>query len=111
MCLGTVTAIIPGMNATEFKASMSAVQPPAELHLALKALWWDAKGDWGKAHECVQALEGTHDDKDGAAVHAYLHRKEGDATNAAYWYRRASKPVYTDSLEAEWEALVSAFAR
>jgi hypothetical protein len=26
-------------------------------------------------------------------VHAYLHRKEGDQDNAAYWYGRARKPV------------------
>ena len=26
-------------------------------------------------------------------MHAYLHRKEGDQGNAAYWYGRAGKPV------------------
>ena len=58
--------------------------PPASLHLALKALWWDAKGDWNKAHECAQGDEG---DPSCDWVHAYLHRKEGDASNAGYWYR------------------------
>jgi hypothetical protein len=38
-------------------------------------------------------------------VHAYLHRKEGDAANAGYWYRRAGKPAATVSLAAEWEAI------
>jgi hypothetical protein len=41
-------------------------------------------------------------------VHAYLHRKEGDPGNAAYWYRRARKPVATDSLDAEWSRIVTA---
>ncbi len=41
---------------------------------ALLALWWDGKGDWEKAHEIAQDVAGV----DGAWVHAYLHRKEGD---------------------------------
>ena len=44
-------------------------------------------------------------------MHAYLHRKEGDAGNAAYWYRRAGRPVATDGLDAEWERLVREFLR
>jgi hypothetical protein len=48
-----------------------------------------------------------HEDTAEAAwVHAYLHRVEGDLGNAGYWYRRASKPVATDSLDAEWERMV-----
>lgn len=42
---------------------------------ALLALWWDGQGDWQKAHEIAQDVSGA----DGAWVHAYLHRKEGDA--------------------------------
>lgn len=55
------------------------------LNGALLALWWDARGDWAKAHEVAQDVESA----DGAWVHAYLHRKEGDMGNAAYWYRTA----------------------
>ena len=72
----------------------------------LQALWHDGHGDWNAAHEVAQDVP----DPDGALVHAYLHRKEGDAGNAAYWYRRASQPVCRESLErAEWEAIVTAF--
>jgi hypothetical protein len=39
-------------------------------------------------------------------VHAYLHRKEGAASNADYWYRRAGRAFHRPTLEAEWEALV-----
>ena len=67
----------------------------------LHALWHDARGDWNKAHEIAQDV----DDEAGAWVHAYLHRKENDLGNAAYWYRRARKPVATDSLAAEWERI------
>jgi hypothetical protein len=41
-------------------------------------------------------------------VHAYLHRKEGDAANAAYWYRRAAKPVAKGALAEEWRSIVAA---
>jgi hypothetical protein len=41
-------------------------------------------------------------------VHAYLHRKEGDASNAGYWYRRAGRPVANIALPDEWRAIVEA---
>jgi hypothetical protein len=69
---------------------------------ALLALWWDAKEDWEKAHGVAQDVAGPN----GAWVHAYLHRKEGDVGNAAYWYRRAGKPVATGDLRVEWEEMV-----
>jgi hypothetical protein len=54
------------------------------------------------------SLPQEQDDAAGAWVHAYLHRKEGDAANAGYWYRRAGKPVATGPLEAEWQAIAEA---
>lgn len=90
------------MTLDDFRNSLTATEPPAGLTRALAALWWDAKGDWRRAHESAQQDEG----KDGSWVHAYLHRKEGDQGNAAYWYGRAGKPVCRDSLEAEWLSIV-----
>ena len=71
---------------------------------ALLALWWDGRGDWEKAHTIAQEVDGP----EGAWVHAYLHRKEGDVSNAGYWYRRAGQPVAKGDLRAEWEAMVGA---
>ena len=92
------------MNLTEFQLSQKQITPPSGLSLALQALWFDAKGDWNQAHELAQ--------KDGGAsgdwVHAYLHRKEGDTSNARYWYVRAGKPVSSESLEEEWSAISEA---
>jgi len=85
-----------------FKASLSEAAPPAGLTSALAALWHDARGDWNAAHELAQADEGG----DGDWVHAYLHRKEGDSGNAAYWYRRARRPVSRSSLPQEWDEIV-----
>jgi hypothetical protein len=92
------------MDLAAFKASLAADAPPPGAGLALQALWWDAKGEWDKAHECAQAQE----DAPGNWVHAYLHRKEGDQDNAGYWYRRAGQPVDSRPLAAEWEAIVRA---
>jgi hypothetical protein len=92
------------MDLASFKQSVSSTTPPAALGSAVQALWWDAKGDWGKAHECAQA----QNDQAGAWVHAYLHRKEGDNSNAGYWYRRAGKSPATVSLDAEWASIAEA---
>ena len=65
-------------------------------------LWWDAKEDWAHAHGLVDSLETPS----GMAVHAYLHRKEGVAWNADYWYGRAGRTFYRTELTDEWTALV-----
>ena len=93
------------MTLDEFLTTISNASPPKGLSQAVVALWHDARGDWDTAHQVAQDVP----DPDGAWVHAYLHRKEGDASNAAYWYRRAGRPVATTSLEEEWQEIVSAF--
>ena len=84
-------------------ASLSNPAPAPDLPPPLAALWWAAKGDWDAAHRIVQ----DESDANSAWVHAYLHRVEGDLSNAGYWYRQAGQPVAKDSLEAEWERIVS----
>jgi len=91
------------MTFNEFRQSLSGAAPPARISKALAGLWWDAKGDWKRAHECAQQDESA----EGSWVHAYLHRKEGDQTNAAYWYSRASKPVSVEPLDKEWRGIVN----
>jgi hypothetical protein len=92
------------MDMKSFKSSLNEAKPPSGLSSALEALWWDAKGDWNQAHHCAQAQE----DATGAWVHAYLHRKEGDQSNAGGWYRRAGKTPGVGALEREWEAIAAA---
>jgi len=91
------------MDLAAFRASLSAAAPPEGLSPALQALWWDARDDWDKAHALAQADEGGA----GDWVHAYLHRKEGDAANAGYWYRRAGKPASRGPLAEEWAAIAA----
>jgi hypothetical protein len=95
------------MNATEFQASLNKPVPPEGIGAPLAALWYDAKGDWASAHGLVDELETA----DGMAVHAYLHRKEGAASNAEYWYARAGRSFQRPTLEAEWEALVGGLTK
>jgi hypothetical protein len=89
------------MDLTQFRSTVAEGAPPEGISHALQTLWWDAKGDWDRAHRCAQQDEG----KSGSIVHAYLHRKEGDMRNAAGWYSRAGREPATVSLEDEWQSL------
>lgn len=91
------------MTLDAFKSSLSAETPPEEIPELLKALWYEGKSDWETAHNIAQDV---HSD-DGSWIHAYLHRKEGDLGNAAYWYRRAGKPVSKAPLREEWEQIAT----
>jgi hypothetical protein len=90
------------MTLEEFRESLVREEPPRELEIALAALWWDAKGNWKQAHDVAARDEGLA----AAWVHAYLHRKEGDASNANYWYTRADKSPSQAPLEEEWSVIV-----
>jgi hypothetical protein len=93
------------MDLEQFKGTLSGKSPPAGLDPPLLALWHEARGDWKQAHEIVQERE----DRSAAAVHAYLHRVEGDLSNAGYWYRRAGRKLPDVTLAAEWELLAAGF--
>lgn len=93
------------MQLAEFETSLEGEQPPPGLDPALVALWFDAKGDFDRAHSIAQEMS----DAAGARVHAYLHRKEGDLSNARYWYRQAGREAPRESLEDEWRSLVKSF--
>ena len=99
----SIRTIMRRMTLDEFRGTLSDGRSPDVTPL-LQALWYDAKGSWDRAHTIAQDV----DDASGAWVHAYLHRKEGDLSNAAYWYGRARQPVATDSLRNEWTRIVCA---
>ena len=78
---------------------LKVLSDPTRLSLPLQALWHDARGDWERAHEVCQRAKS----REGDWVHAYLHRKEGDAGNAGYWYARAGRPMPEERVELEIE--------
>ncbi len=88
----------------DFKASLKDDVPPINLSPHLKALWYDARGDWENSHNIIQHIS----DNNASWIHAYLHRKEGDIWNANYWYTRAGRTMPSISTEEEWEIITSA---
>ncbi len=96
------------MDADPFESTLADDQPPEHWSQALQALWWEARGDWNRAHDLVQAGEG---EPRCDWVHAYLHRMEGDLSNAAYWYRRAGKPAAAGSLTTERDGITKALLK
>ena len=90
------------MTIDMFTDTLSQAAPPGGIGLPLQALWWARKGDWDRAHGCVQQDEG---DRDCDLVHAHLHREEGDLANASAWYRAAGHAMPEESLADEWRAL------
>lgn len=93
------------MTAEELRRSALAdAAPPDGLSMPLRALWWAARGEWARAHKVVQEGE----DADAAWAHAWLHRQEGDLSNADYWYRRAGRARSPAALEEEWLAIAGA---
>jgi hypothetical protein len=67
-------------------------------NISKKALSLISGNDWEAAHELVQ----DNSDKLSCIIHAYLHRKEGDTSNAAYWYRLAGEKFPDISLREEF---------
>jgi len=59
----------------------------------LRAIDLAAAGAWDEAHGIVQQDEA---DPTAAWIHAVLHKIEGDAGNARYWYRRAGRMEHVD---------------
>jgi hypothetical protein len=42
------------MDFVTLEGSVAQEAPRAGLSLAAQALWWQAKGDWHRAHQCAQ---------------------------------------------------------
>lgn len=89
------------MTLQEYKDSLKAENPPADSSRALQALWYAGKGDWETSHEITQEPGDANVDW----VHAWLHRQEGDLSNANYWYNRAGRSMSGQTLEEEWDII------
>ena len=93
------------MTLEEFKDLMQReAQPPSHLSQSLQALWHAAKEDWEMSHQIAQEIHTA----EGSWIHAYLHRVEGDQSNADYWYARSGHPRPKVGLDQEWEEMVTA---
>lgn len=92
-------------KAEAFKLSLSHTDPPGNISQYARALWYEGKGNWEKAHNIIQEM----DDRASARIHAFLHRQEGDLSNAGYWYKRAGEQIPAVNTDEEWEKLVNQF--
>jgi hypothetical protein len=90
----------------QFLSSLAQDEPPPGSSSAARVLWLDRKGKWAEAHD----LAGEIETSEGARLHAYLHRAEGDLDNARYWYGRAGRVPASGPLEEEWNELVRELA-
>ena len=95
------------MDLPEFERSLAGAAPPEGLAPLLQALWHERRGDWTRAHAIAQDIVGP----DAAWVHAYLHRREGDDSNAGYWYRHARRDADHGDMDEEWRAIVEELLR
>jgi hypothetical protein len=92
------------MNIQEFLRLIEKQRScPQTLPKALQAMWYEKQGNWVKAHEIVQNAS----DIDSAWVHAYLHRQEGDLSNARYWYKKSNQPEFFGDIKQEWEEITA----
>lgn len=95
------------MNAEEIaESARSESSLPSGLNTLESCLWHARAGNWDESHDLCQEVPGA----DGAWMHAWLHRQEGDLGNAAYWYSVAGRemPSGSLSLEAEWMEIATA---
>jgi hypothetical protein len=103
----TSRVILFAVDLSDFEASLRQPIPPSGLPETLEALWHERRGDWDRAHQIAQDIAGS----EGSWIHAYLHRREGDQSNAAYWYRQAGQTVARGDLDDEWRAIVEALLK
>jgi hypothetical protein len=93
------------MNAevAAFLGSLKNDVPPAVADPLLRAVWHGLRGEWEAAHRIAQ----DDTSAEGAWIHAWLHRIEGDPANARYWYRQARRPVADGDLREEGETIAA----
>lgn len=66
-----------------------------------KVLDLSREGSWDEAHKLIQ----QHYDELSCLVHAYLHRVEGNLSNANYWYSRIGVDMPKNTLKDELNRL------
>ena len=63
----------------------------------LRSALWLAAGDLDRSHGISQGIENA----DGSFLHGIMHRREGDFSNAKYWFRRAGSHAIEHTIASE----------
>ena len=93
------------MTYTQFLESLKDSKPPLNANKYLQVLWYEKNGRWEESHNIAQDLHNNT----GSRLHAYLHRREGDNSNARYWYNLAGLPFPKLSMDEEWAEMAKEF--
>ncbi|EMI22828.1 hypothetical protein RMSM_00237 [Rhodopirellula maiorica SM1] len=91
---GDVSALEAQLRGGDIAGSINA-SSPLGTQLCSSGLWLLA-GDLDRSHRISQDI----DEKEGSFWHGIMHRREGDFSNAKYWFRRVGKhPVISQLSE------------
>ena len=90
------------MEYKKFTELTKNTKPSTELKGIYLALWYAKKDDWDMAHNITQDIR----TETAFWIHAYLHRVEGDTSNANYWYRKARKDPSSGTFESELDNII-----
>ena len=90
------------MDYNTFKISIKYDVPSSNFTEPELAMWYVLNNNWDSAHQTAQSIN----NKLGSWIHAYLHRIEGDLSNANYWYQRANLIPFQGSKEDEAEEII-----
>jgi len=90
------------MNYDNFINLTNESEPSDKLSGIQLAIWYAVKDNWDRAHNLVQDINS----KNAYWIHAYLHRVEGDTSNAHYWYNRARMEPFAESLDSELNDII-----
>ena len=91
------------MDYKKFTELIKNTKPSTELKGIHLALWYAKKDDWDMAHNITQDIH----TETGSWIHAYLHRVEGDTSNANYWYRKARKDPFSGTFNSELDNIIN----
>jgi hypothetical protein len=80
--------LVPSTKAKDPAVTESATRVARDLqaHPELEAALWLYVDDLDRAHSISQGLESP----EGSYLHGVMHRREGDFSNANYWFRLAA---------------------
>jgi hypothetical protein len=88
---GRTPALGPGVPNEPVRAQLEAFAAAGETGRALHAALWLYHDFLHESHEISQELHTPT----GSLLHAIMHRREPDAWNSKYWFRRVGDhPVY-----------------
>lgn len=92
----------PTLDLESFRGSLRAPGPPGAANMALRALWFDAKGRPESAHRAAHFEESPSCQR----VRAYLLRKKGRNREARMAYWRAGVRPWEGDDASEWLDIV-----